>query len=136
MAWKIWKVPRLVWNVLVGLQASLAWYFDQWTRYYVTKRLNQALQPSRIVEGIELLHELVANGTTSAREEGDQYRRVAWHLIRQTIPDWMSNRLGAGVRIELIFQCLQYPVFNKQLSYALLDLFLKETCPEMFTGRL
>lgn len=44
---------------------------------------------------------------------------IAWNRIVQNIPSWLKTLFGTQPveeRCELIFQCLQYPVLNKQVS--------------------
>ena len=108
---------------------------DLWIHNYVQSKLERALQPAKIALVIQLLHgngtkgrntisllnlfmyvtELVVDESRTHNRRVHEHRRVAWGSISQSIPEWVKLILGAEQKAEMVFQCLQYPVLNKQV---------------------
>ncbi|KAI9555168.1 hypothetical protein GHT06_017683 [Daphnia sinensis] len=136
-AWKIWRIPQLLCSLLVGLRSMMSVYFDSYTRKYVRHKLKSVLHPAKITLAISLLHETVLDHSSSESSEKSQYRLAAWNAIVQSVPGWMKTIFGVQPveeRCELMFQCLQFPVLNKQISYIVLDILLNEMFPELFSN--
>ncbi|XP_046464686.1 sorting nexin-14-like isoform X1 [Daphnia pulex] len=136
-ALKIWRVPQLLWSVLVGLRSLLSVYFDAYARNYFRAKFYSVIQPAKVTLAIKLLHETVLNQSSSESSNKVEYRQAAWKSIVKSIPSWMKNIFGVHAienRCDLIFQCLQFPVLNKQISYVVLDIVLNETFPEIFSN--
>ena len=61
IAWKIWRVPRYLSNLLVGLRSFVSVYVDSFVRKYIKDKLSNTLQPERISLIINLLHGMKCN---------------------------------------------------------------------------
>jgi len=135
IAWRIWVIPKLWWNALVGLGSCLKDLLDFLAQKYISIQLSQALRPEKLVLAIKLLHETVLHEKTSTVGREIENKRHAWNCIIESFPQWMKKSFGVKFiedKCEMVFQCLQYPVFNKQLSYVLFETAFREICPEIF----
>lgn len=56
LALKIWRVPQLLWSVLVGLRSLLSVYFDAYARNYFRAKFYSVIQPAKVTLAIKLLH--------------------------------------------------------------------------------
>lgn len=148
IAWKIWQIPQLLWNILAGLRSLVNFHFDSYARKFVREKLARALQPQKIKMAIKLLQGLVQpccmqlliryavclsyicnnlsgivlENASSNKGQELEHRRAAWNSIQSTIkksvPDWLMNLVGhqsIDERCKIMFQCLQFPVLNKQV---------------------
>lgn len=106
------------------------------TERYLSGKLEQALAPGRVVLLIELLGEAVLGDNASERTpEQKSARAVRTHEeMGRFFPDLLVRLIGTrrhAVAVDTLFQGLQQRLFNKQLSYVLLDLVVEEVFPEM-----
>jgi len=67
--------------------------------------------------------EIVLEDSSSSKGQELEHRRAAWNsiqsAIKKSVPDWLINFVGhqsIDERCKIIFQCLQYPVLNKQVN--------------------
>ncbi len=56
LALKVWRVPQLLWSVLVGLRSLLSVYFDSYARNYFRAKFYSVIQPAKVTLAIKLLH--------------------------------------------------------------------------------
>lgn len=55
-AWKILRIPRLIYSILAGMGAVVGVFFDSFVRKYISNKLAQSLRPQRITLAVKLLH--------------------------------------------------------------------------------
>ena len=62
--------------------------------------------------------EIVLEESTPKKGQEFEHRRAAWKSIQKVIPAWLTNLVGQQPvedRCKIAFQCLQFPVLNKQV---------------------
>lgn len=109
------------------------------TERYLKAKLEQALAPGRVALLINLLGEAVLGEDTPRRTAAEKTDRAleTRMAMKQFLPELLVKLLGArnhGVAVETIFEAVQLPLLNKQLSYMLLDIVVEELFPELKEG--
>ncbi|KAM8847399.1 sorting nexin-14-like isoform 3-T3 [Synchiropus picturatus] len=99
-------------------------------------KLEQVLQEHRLLSLITQFRDAVFCEAPSERTPEDRRARAQRTLqeMRRFLPDLLSRLVGEdsvqrGVR--LVFEGLQQPLLNKQMSYVLLDIAVQELFPEL-----
>ncbi|CAL1295601.1 unnamed protein product [Larinioides sclopetarius] len=106
------------------LQAGVEWYLDV--------KLQQAFKPQRLAELLNLLRDALFFEDDPPRTRRQKAER-ARQSLRQTkdfFPNFMMTK-KFDESINLMFDILQCPLLNKQISYVLLDILAVELFPEL-----
>ncbi|XP_062857201.1 sorting nexin-14 isoform X2 [Trichomycterus rosablanca] len=111
---------------------SLEAYMD----HYLQFKLDQILQEHRLVSLITLLRDAVFCENNEERSPEDKQRRakLTFEEMMNYLPDIVVKCLGEENKYEgilLLFNCLQQPLLNKQMTYLLLDIAVEELFPEL-----
>ncbi|XP_026774173.1 sorting nexin-14 isoform X1 [Pangasianodon hypophthalmus] len=111
---------------------SLEAYMDQYLQY----KLDQILQEHRLVSLITLLRDAVFCENNEERSPEDKQRRAkqTFEEMMNYLPDIVGKCIGEENKyegIQLLFNCLQQPLLNKQITYVLLDIAVEELFPEL-----
>lgn len=106
------------------------------TERYLEGKLRQALAPGRLTLIIDLLSQAVLGDDEAPRTEAQKSARAAEtrREMEQFLPDILVRMIGSrchALAVETVFQAIQQPLLNKQISYVLLDLLVEEMFPEM-----
>ncbi|KAH7966814.1 hypothetical protein HPB49_019665 [Dermacentor silvarum] len=106
------------------------------TERYLEGKLKQALAPGRLTLIINLLSEAVLREDEPPRTQAQKCARATETRLgmEQFLPDILVRMIGPryhALAVETVFQAIQQPLLNKQISYVLLDLLVEEMFPEM-----
>ncbi|XP_056421999.1 sorting nexin-14 isoform X3 [Hyla sarda] len=123
-------------HLLMGGRILLKNTLETYTDHYLQCKLEQLSQEHRLVSLITLLRDAVFCETTEPRSAVAKQKRAkqTFEEMMAYIPDLIAKCIGDEAKYEgirLLFDGLQQPVLNKQLSYVLLDIVLLEIFPEL-----
>uniref|UniRef100_A0A8C9ZX94 Sorting nexin-14 n=1 Tax=Sander lucioperca TaxID=283035 RepID=A0A8C9ZX94_SANLU len=132
----IFHIPDWLHHLLMGGRILLKNTLEAYTDYYLQCKLNQVVQEHRLVSLITLLRDTVFCESSVPRSAQDKQRRAkrTFDEMRTYIPDFLGKCIGEEAKYEgvrLLFDGLQQPVLNKQLTYVLLDIAIQELFPEL-----
>lgn len=106
------------------LQAGIEWYLDV--------KLQQAFLPQRLAELLNLIRDVLFFEDDPPRSKRQKAER-AMQALRQAkdfFPNFMMTK-KFDESLNLLFEILQCPLLNKQISYVLLDILAVELFPEL-----
>ncbi|XP_032356263.1 sorting nexin-14 isoform X5 [Etheostoma spectabile] len=132
----VFHIPDWLHHLLMGGRILLKNTLEAYTDYYLQCKLNQVVQEHRLVSLITLLRDTVFCESSVPRSAQDKQRRAkkTFDQMRTYIPDFLGKCIGEEAKYEgvrLLFDGLQQPVLNKQLTYVLLDIAIQELFPEL-----
>ncbi|XP_034715128.1 sorting nexin-14-like isoform X6 [Etheostoma cragini] len=132
----VFHIPDWLHHLLMGGRILLKNTLEAYTDYYLQCKLNQVVQEHRLVSIITLLRDTVFCESSVPRSAQDKQRRAkkTFDQMRTYIPDFLGKCIGEEAKYEgvrLLFDGLQQPVLNKQLTYVLLDIAIQELFPEL-----
>ncbi|KAM9466211.1 sorting nexin-14-like isoform 3-T3 [Clarias gariepinus] len=132
----VFHIPDWLHHLLMGGRILFKNTLEAYTDYYLQNKLDQVFQEHRVVSLITLLRDAVFCENSEPRSlEGKQKRaRKTFDEMKNYIPDLLGKCIGEEAKyegIKLLFDGLQQPVLNKQLTYILLDLVILELFPEL-----
>ncbi|XP_053290942.1 sorting nexin-14 isoform X3 [Pleuronectes platessa] len=134
----VFHIPDWLHHLLMGGRILFKNTLETYTDYYLQYKLNQVVQEHRLVSLITLLRDTVfceSSPPRSAQEKQKRAKRTYEEMMRY-IPDLLGKCIGEEAKYEgvgLLFDGLQQPVLNKQLTYVLLDITIQELFPELNT---
>ncbi|XP_073445737.1 sorting nexin-14 isoform X2 [Dendrobates tinctorius] len=123
-------------HLLMGGRILFKNTLETYTDHYLQCKLEQLSQEHRLVSLITLLRDAVFCETTEPRSVAAKQKRAkqTFEEMMAYIPDLIGKCIGEEAKyegIQLLFDGLQQPVLNKQLSYVLLDILLLDIFPEL-----
>ncbi|XP_040284659.1 sorting nexin-14 isoform X2 [Bufo bufo] len=123
-------------HLLMGGRILFKNTLETYTDHYLQCKLEHLCQEHRLVSLITRLRDAVFCETTEPRSTAAKQKRAkqTFEEMMVYIPDLISKCIGEEAKFEgirLLFDGLQHPVLNKQLSYVLLDIVLLEIFPEL-----
>ncbi|XP_028421291.1 sorting nexin-14 isoform X8 [Perca flavescens] len=132
----VFHIPDWLHHLLMGGRILLKNTLEAYIDYYLRCKLNQVVQEHRLVSLITLLRDTVFCESSVPRSAQDKQRRAkrTFDEMRTYIPDFLGKCIGEEAKYEgvrLLFDGLQQPVLNKQLTYVLLDIAIQELFPEL-----
>ncbi|KAM9060277.1 sorting nexin-14 isoform 6-T6 [Megaptera novaeangliae] len=132
----VFQVPDWLHHLLMGTRILFKNTLEMYTDYYLHCKLEQLFQEHRLVSLITLLRDAVFCENTEPRSLQDKQKRAkqTFEEMMNYIPDLMVKCIGEEAKYEsirLLFDGLQQPVLNKQLTYVLLDIVIQELFPEL-----
>ncbi|XP_072359293.1 sorting nexin-14 isoform X6 [Scyliorhinus torazame] len=132
----VFHMPDWLHHLLMGVRILFKNTLEAYSDNYLQYKLSQLLQEHRVVSLITLLRDSVFCENTEPRSiEGKQRRaKQTFDEMMNYIPDFFVKCIGEEAKYEgirLLFEGLQQPVLNKQLTYVLLDIVLQELFPEL-----
>ncbi|KAM5163947.1 sorting nexin-14 isoform 2-T2 [Mantella aurantiaca] len=149
----VFHIPDWFHHLLMGGRILFKNTLETYTDHYLECKLEQLSQEHRLVSLITLLRDAVFCETAEPRTSAAKQKRA-----KQTFDEMMSYIPGSDIKIppmisrpsifsdligkcmgdeakyegiRLLFDGLQQPVLNKQLSYILLDIVMLEIFPEL-----
>uniref|UniRef100_A0A4X1VIZ4 Sorting nexin 14 n=1 Tax=Sus scrofa TaxID=9823 RepID=A0A4X1VIZ4_PIG len=132
----VFQVPDWLHHLLMGTRILFKNTLEMYTDYYINCKLEQLFQEHRLVSLITLLRDAVFCENTEPRSLQDKQKRAkqTFEEMMNYIPDLIVKCIGEEAKyksIRLLFDGLQQPVLNKQLTYVLLDIVIQELFPEL-----
>ncbi|XP_028421287.1 sorting nexin-14 isoform X5 [Perca flavescens] len=139
----VFHIPDWLHHLLMGGRILLKNTLEAYIDYYLRCKLNQVVQEHRLVSLITLLRDTVFCESSVPRSAQDKQRRAKRTFdemrtyipgIHSLLPDFLGKCIGEEAKYEgvrLLFDGLQQPVLNKQLTYVLLDIAIQELFPEL-----
>ncbi|XP_031435622.1 sorting nexin-14 isoform X2 [Clupea harengus] len=132
----VFHIPDWLHHLLMGGRILLKNTLEAYTDYYLTLKLGQVVLEHRVVSLITLLRDSVFCESCEPRPLQDKQKRAkkTFEEMMHYIPDLLTKCIGEESKYEgarLLFDGLQQPVLNKQLTYVLLDLAIQELFPEL-----
>ncbi|NXI54841.1 SNX14 protein, partial [Chloroceryle aenea] len=135
----IFHIPDWLHHLLMGGRILFKNTLELYTDYYLHCKLEQLFQEHRLVSLITLLRDAVFCENTEPRSLQDKQKRAkqTFEEMMRYIPDLIGKCIGEEAKYEgirLLFDGMQQPVLNKQLTYVLLDIGIQELFPELSKG--
>ncbi|XP_030626203.1 sorting nexin-14 isoform X5 [Chanos chanos] len=132
----VFHMPDWLHHFLSGARILFKRTFEAYMDHYLQSKLDQILQEHRIVSLITMLRDAVFCENTDVRSAEDKQRRAkqTFEEMMNYLPDVVVKCIGEEARYEgirLLFDALQQPVLNKQMTYVLLDIAVQELFPEL-----
>ncbi|KAJ8358519.1 hypothetical protein SKAU_G00150440 [Synaphobranchus kaupii] len=132
----VFHIPDWLHHLLMGGRILLKNTLEAYTDHYLQFKLDQLLQEHRVVSLITLLRDSVFCENSEPRSFEDKQKRAkaTFEEMVRYIPDFLGKCIGEEAKYEgvrLLFDGLQQPVLNKQLTYVLLDIAIQELFPEL-----
>ncbi|XP_026789928.1 sorting nexin-14 isoform X5 [Pangasianodon hypophthalmus] len=132
----VFHIPDWLHHLLMGGRILFKNTLETYTDYYLQNKLDQVFQEHRVVSLITLLRDAVfcENSEPRSLEDKQKRARKTFDEMRNYIPDFLGKCIGEEAKYEgirLLFDGLQQPVLNKQLTYILLDVVILELFPEL-----
>ncbi|XP_071404809.1 LOW QUALITY PROTEIN: sorting nexin-14 [Pithys albifrons albifrons] len=135
----VFRIPDWLHHLLMGGRILFKNTLELYTDYYLHYKLEQLFEEHRLVSLITLLRDAVFCENTEPRSLQDKQKRAkqTFEEMMRYIPDLIGKCIGEEAKYEgirLLFDGLQQPVLNKQLTYVLLDIGIQELFPELSKG--
>ncbi|KAM5256589.1 sorting nexin-14 isoform 9-T9 [Ctenodactylus gundi] len=132
----VFQVPDWLHHLLMGGRILFKNTLEMYTDYYLQCKLEQLFQEHRLVSLITLLRDAIFCENTEPRSLQDKQKaaKQTFEEMMNYIPDLVVKCIGEDTKYEsirLLFDGLQQPVLNKQLTYVLLDIVIQELFPEL-----
>uniref|UniRef100_A0AAY4ASR9 Sorting nexin-14 n=2 Tax=Denticeps clupeoides TaxID=299321 RepID=A0AAY4ASR9_9TELE len=132
----VFHIPDWLHHLLMGGRILFKNTLEAYTDYCLHCKLDQVLQEHRIVSLITLLRDAVfcENSEPRSFEYKQKRAKKTFEEMMNYIPDFLGKCIGEEGKYEgirLLFDGLQQPVLNKQLTYVLLDLTIQELFPDL-----
>ncbi|NXA70981.1 SNX14 protein, partial [Mohoua ochrocephala] len=132
----VFRIPDWLHHLLMGGRILFKNTLEVYTDYYLHNKLEQLFEEHRLVSLITLLRDAVFCENTEPRSLQDKQKRAkqTFEEMMRYIPDLIGKCIGEEAKYEgirLLFDGLQQPVLNKQLTYVLLDIAIQELFPEL-----
>uniref|UniRef100_V9KCI3 Sorting nexin-14 n=1 Tax=Callorhinchus milii TaxID=7868 RepID=V9KCI3_CALMI len=132
----VFHIPDWLHHLLMGGRILFKNTLEAYSDWYLQYKLDQLLQEHRLVSLITLLRDAVFCENTESRSTRDKQNRAkqTFDEMMNYIPDFIVKCIGEEAKYEgirLLFEGLQQPVLNKQLTYVLMDIVLQELFPEL-----
>ncbi|XP_030645866.1 sorting nexin-14 isoform X2 [Chanos chanos] len=132
----VFHIPDWLHHLLMGGRILFKNTVEAYTDYYLQCKLDQVLQEHRVVSLITLLRDAVFCESSEPRSLENKQKRAkkTFEEMMNYIPDFLGKCIGEDAKYEgirLLFDGLQQPVLNKQLTYILLDIVIQELFPEL-----
>ncbi|NXO04261.1 SNX14 protein, partial [Rhinopomastus cyanomelas] len=132
----VFHIPDWLHHLLMGGRILFKNTLELYTDYYLHSKLEELFEEHRLVSLITLLRDAVFCENTEPRSLQDKQKRAkqTFEEMMRYIPDVIGRCIGEEAKYEgirLLFDGLQQPVLNKQLTYVLLDIGIQELFPEL-----
>ncbi|XP_061102572.1 sorting nexin-14-like isoform X1 [Conger conger] len=132
----VFHIPDWLHHLLMAGRILLKNTLEAYTDHCLQFKLDQLLQEHRVVSLITLLRDAVFCENSEPRSFEDKQKRAkaTFEEMMRYIPDFLGKCIGEEAKYEgvrLLFDGLQQPVLNKQLTYVLLDIAIQELFPEL-----
>ncbi|XP_008296334.1 sorting nexin-14-like isoform X2 [Stegastes partitus] len=135
----VFHVPDWLHHMLAAGRILFKSTFEAYMDQYMQSKLEQILQEHRMVSLITQLRDAVfCENSEERRAEDKQIRaKQTFEEMMKYLPDFVGKCIGEEAKyegIQLLFDGLQQPLLNKQMTYVLLDIAVQELFPELSKG--
>ncbi|XP_028252620.1 sorting nexin-14-like isoform X2 [Parambassis ranga] len=132
----VFRVPDWLHHVLAAGRILFKSTFEAYMDQYMQSKLEQILQEHRTVSLITQLRDAVFCESSEERTAEDKQSRAkrTFEEMMKYLPDFVGKVIGEEGKhegVQLLFDCLQQPLLNKQMTYVLLDIAVLELFPEL-----
>uniref|UniRef100_A0A673CTK1 Sorting nexin 14 n=1 Tax=Sphaeramia orbicularis TaxID=375764 RepID=A0A673CTK1_9TELE len=132
----VFHIPDWLHHLLMGGRILFKNTLEAYTDYYLQYKLDQVVEEHRLISLITLLRDAVFCESSQPRSAQEKHKRAkkTFEEMMNYIPDVLGKCIGEEAKYEgvrLLFDGLQQPVLNKQLTYVLLDIAIQELFPEL-----
>ncbi|XP_067272865.1 sorting nexin-14 isoform X1 [Pseudorasbora parva] len=132
----VFRMPDWLHHFLSGGRILLKRTLEAYVGHYLQSKLEQIMQEHRLVSLITLLRDAVFCENTEERSAEDKQRRAkkTFEEMMNYLPDLVGKCIGEEARYEgvkMLFNAIQQPLLNKQMTYVLLDIAVQELFPEL-----
>ncbi|XP_056103292.1 sorting nexin-14 isoform X4 [Rhinichthys klamathensis goyatoka] len=132
----VFRMPDWLHHFLSGCRILLKRTLEACIGHYLQSKLDQLMQEHRLVSLITLLRDAIFCESTEERSPEEKQRRAkkTFEEMMKYLPDLVGKCIGEEGKYEgvkMLFDAIQQPLLNKQMTYALLDIALQELFPEL-----
>ncbi|MEQ2286954.1 Sorting nexin-14 [Ameca splendens] len=132
----VFRIPDWLHHILAAGRILFKNTFEAYMDQYMQSKLEAILQEHRVVSLITQLRDAVFCENNQERTAEDKHLRAkqTFKKMIRYLPDFVVKFIGEDSRqegIELLFDGLQQPLLNKQMTYVLLDIAILELFPEL-----
>uniref|UniRef100_A0A671SXA3 PXA domain-containing protein n=1 Tax=Sinocyclocheilus anshuiensis TaxID=1608454 RepID=A0A671SXA3_9TELE len=132
----VFHMPDWLHHFLSGARILLKRTLEAYVGHYFQVKLEQIMQEHRLVSLITLLRDAVFCESTEERSPEDKQRRAkqTFEEMMNYLPDLLGKCIGEEAKYEgvkMLFNAIQQPLLNKQMTYVLLDIAVQELFPEL-----
>ncbi|CAL9691933.1 unnamed protein product [Knipowitschia caucasica] len=132
----VFHVPALLHHFLFAVRIVAKRSFESYVNRLMIHKLQQVLQEHRLVSVITQVRDAVFCEDSSERSAEDKQSRAkqTFEEMMKYLPDFVTKLIGEESKYEgvkLLFDTIQQPLLNKQMTYVLLDIALQELFPEL-----
>ena len=151
LALKLFKVSKFYLQLLHGLGVLLKKTFDHWVDCGIRSKLSTVLCCNRVAYLINLLSSSLFDDQEEPGKKNEKWDETAENkkklqrkelaceyfqaYLRPLVQPFCSSSLQYEEGSQFVFDTLQDPVLNKQLTYVLIDVILDELFPEIIVKR-
>uniref|UniRef100_A0A3Q0R078 Sorting nexin 14 n=1 Tax=Amphilophus citrinellus TaxID=61819 RepID=A0A3Q0R078_AMPCI len=132
----VFHIPDLLHHVLSAGRILFKSTFEAYMDQYMQSKLEKILQEHRLVSLITQLRDAVfcENSEERTAEAKQSRAKQTFEEMMKYLPDFVVKCIGEEAKyegIQLLFDGLQQPLLNKQMTYVLLDIAVLELFPEL-----
>lgn len=133
------RVAAPLHHFLFALRIVAKRSFETYFLQLMNSKLHQILQEHRLVSLITQLRDAVFCESSDERSITDKHTRAkkTFDEMLHYVPDFVGKLIGEESKYEgvrLLFDAIQQPLLNKQITYVLLDIAVQELFPELRTA--
>uniref|UniRef100_A0A673FRP3 Sorting nexin-14 n=1 Tax=Sinocyclocheilus rhinocerous TaxID=307959 RepID=A0A673FRP3_9TELE len=137
----VFHMPDWLHHFLSGARILLKRTLEVYVGHYFQFKLEHIMQEHRLVSLITLLRDAVFCESTEERSPEDKQRRAkqTFEEMMNYLPGLVGKCFGEEAKYEgvkMLFNTIQQPLLNKQMTYVLLDIAVQELFPELSEVRL
>nr|XP_057942390.1 sorting nexin-14 [Doryrhamphus excisus] len=130
------RMPPWLHHLLSAGRILLKNTFEAYMEQHMQSKLDEILQEHRLVSLITQLRDAIFCESSEERSSLDKQTRAkqTFEQMMAYLPDIVDKCVGEEAKhdgVQLLFEGLQQPLLNKQMSYVLLDIALLELFPEL-----
>ncbi|XP_047429236.1 sorting nexin-14-like isoform X2 [Mugil cephalus] len=132
----VFHIPDWLHHLLAAGRILFKNTFEAYMDQYMQTKLDRVLQEHRLVSLITQLRDAVFCENSEERTEEDKHIRAkqTFEEMIKYLPDLVVKLIGEEAKhegIQMLFDGLQQPLLNKQMTYVLLDIAVLELFPEL-----
>uniref|UniRef100_A0A671L118 Sorting nexin-14-like n=1 Tax=Sinocyclocheilus anshuiensis TaxID=1608454 RepID=A0A671L118_9TELE len=132
----VFHMPDWLHHFLSGARILLKRTLEVYVGHYFQFKLEQIMQEHCLVSLITLLRDAVFCESTEECSPEDKQRRAkhTFEEMMNYLPGLVGKCIGEEAKYEgvkMLFNTIQQPLLNKQMTYVLLDIAVQELFPEL-----